>query len=294
MAALAGAISLPAAWAPPVARCQALPPQGEVRTLSRAETQRSVPSESCLAETVCAFKNSPRWRKAHWTPAFCRTVARGILESSKLHDLQPGLLLAVMINESDLNEAAVNVSDHNDGLLAKDSGLMGIRCLVDSAGRCTNGGVRGMPWKKLMDPLTNIETGARELARWRNGAATTKVTTRVRGTDGRIRTVSKSVPCAHKTHAYWAHYNHGPRYLDHGPARHYPHRIAVLYHALAESMNVEAPELRSMAITVRDPGTRPRTFDRPVEERYRRLCDRIRDSGASCGKIAAVAPPALN
>ena len=47
--------------------------------------------------------------------------------------------------------------------------------------------------------------------------------------------VTKDVPCTHANHAFWAHYNHGPRYIDHGPARHYPHRVAVIDHALASA-----------------------------------------------------------
>jgi hypothetical protein len=97
--------------------------------------------------------------------------------------------------------------------------------------------------------------------------------------------VTREVPCDHKNHGFWAHYNHGPRYIDKGYARHYPHRIAVLDHALAQVMNVPAPELTSGHITMRDPGKRERTPDRPLEPRFKKLCDQIRSS-ASCSALA--------
>ena len=83
-------------------------------------------------------------------------------------------------------------------------------------------------------------------------------------------------------HAYWAHYNHGPHYIDHGPARHYPHHIGVLYYALARTMGVDTTEVTTTRLTVNDPGRRPRTFDHPVEVRYQKLCQAIRDSKSAC------------
>ena len=104
--------------------------------------------------------------------------------------------------------------------------------------------------------------------------------------DGKREQVTKDVPCRHKNHGFWAHYNHGPRYIDKGYARHYPHRIAVLDHALAQVMNVPAPELTSGAITIQDPGKRARTADRPMEPRYKKLCDQILTSHATCSAVA--------
>ena len=68
-----------------------------------------------------------------------------------------------MVNESDMNERAVRATFHGK-VYAKDGGLMAIRCIVDEKDHCTNGNDEGMPWKDLMDPVTNIELGARELA----------------------------------------------------------------------------------------------------------------------------------
>ncbi|HEY5282130.1 MAG TPA: transglycosylase SLT domain-containing protein [Polyangia bacterium] len=237
---------------------------------------------SCLATTICEVKDRVRWRTAAWKPAFCEKIATAVLESSKRYAIPPSLILAVMINESDMNEKAFRTTAKNGSVYAKDGGLMGIRCIVDKQGRCTNGHVRGMAWTQVMDPVTNVDAGARELAHWRDGGGITNVTVRTRDSHGVLRTVEKHVPCAHKTHAYWAHYNHGPRYIDRGPARHYPHRIAVLYYALARAMNVDTSSLTSMRLTVNDPGKRPRTADHPVEARYQKLCQAIRDVGPVC------------
>ena len=66
-----------------------------------------------------------------------------------------------------------------------------------------------------MDPVTNIELGARELAYWRDGGGVTSKTIAARR-QGHLQHVTKNVPCHHKTHAWWAHYNHGPRYIEKG------------------------------------------------------------------------------
>jgi hypothetical protein len=253
---------------------------------SKAEPSR--PRESCLAETICALKNRVRWHVAPWTPSYCKLIAKGVLSSAAKYDLSPALLMAIMLNESDLDEKAVATHVQGQNRRAKDSGLMGIRCIVDDKGKCTNGNVRGLAWKTVMDPLKNIELGARELSLYRDGiGSVTKVTVRKRDRSGHVVEKTKFVRCQHKTHAYWAHYNHGPRYIDHGFPRHYPHRVAVLYSALAKALEIPAPELQSMRITVKDPGMRPRTVDRPVELRYRVLCEKIRSLGQSCGSNVA-------
>ncbi len=240
------------------------------------------PSASCLATTICEVKDRVRWRTPAWRPEYCSQIANAVLDSSKRYALSPSLILAVMINESDMNEKAFRITLKSGRLYAKDGGLMGIRCIVDKHGHCTNGNVRGMAWSEVMDPVTNIDIGARELAHWRDGGGITDVTIRLRDSHGVLRTKLKHVPCTHKTHAYWAHYNHGPRYIDRGPARHYPHRIAVLYYALSRLMNMDTSELTSMRLTVIDPGKRPRTADRPVEARYIKLCQAIRGVGPVC------------
>ena len=286
VAVFAGAMAFPAALP---AR---MVPRTEIHTPaagSSEQPERGMPTQDCLANTICAVKDRVRWRVPAWKPEFCQKIAHSVLESAERYHVPPALILAVMINESDMNEATFRTTVRNRAIYAKDGGLMGIRCIVDKQGRCSNGHVRGMAWKNVMDPATNIALGARELAHSRDGAGVTKVTVRTRDDKGRLVVRQKLVPCAHKTHAYWAHYNHGPHYIDHGPARHYPHHIGVLYYALARTMGVDTTEVTTTRLTVNDPGRRPRTFDHPVEARYQKLCQAIRDSKSACTSVTTAA-----
>jgi hypothetical protein len=250
-----------------------------------AISSEAAPAPACLAQTICAVKERIRWQTPAWTHAQCRRIADAVNDSAKRHDLSPSLLLAVMVNESDMNETSARAYTRDGKIYAKDGGLMAIRCMPDDKERCTNGNVRGVAWKDLMDPVKNIELGARELAHWREGGGVTRKTIVKLDGDGRRYQVTKNVPCQHKTHGWWAHYNHGPRYIDKGYARHYPHRVAVLDHAFATVMNVPTPELESGRITIHDPGKRERTADRPLEPRFKKLCEQIRSSGA-CSALA--------
>jgi hypothetical protein len=281
LAAFAGMMAFPLAM--PAHDAQREMPH-ETKAAVAAAT--GLPSESCLAATLCEVKDRVRWRTPAWKPAFCEKIAHAVVDSSERFHISPALLVAVMINESDMNEKAFRTTMKGRNVYAKDGGLMGIRCVVDKRGRCMNGNVRGRSFADVMDPVTNIALGARELAHWRDGGGVTSVTIRTRDRDGHLRTKQKIVPCAHRTHAYWAHYNHGPRYIDHGPARHYPHRIAVLYYALARAMNVDASILSSTHLTITDPGRRKRTADRPVEARYQKLCQVIRNVTPDCQEPA--------
>ena len=248
-------------------------------------TVPNVVAESCLAQTICAVKERIRWQTPAWTPSQCRKIADAVSASAKRHDLSPTLLLAIMVNESDMNEKSARTYTRDGKIYAKDGGLMAIRCMLDDKERCTNGNVRGVAWKDLMDPVKNIELGARELAHWREGGGVTSTTIVKLDSDGHRYKVTKNVPCQHKTHGWWAHYNHGPRYIDKGYARHYPHRIAVLDHAFASVMNAPTPELEAGRITIHDPGKRERTADRPLEPRFKKLCEQIRSSG-TCSPLA--------
>jgi hypothetical protein len=256
-------------------------------SVSEGETDAGgeVHASGCLAQTICAVKEKIRWQTPAWTPSQCGRIADAVATSAKRHHLSPTLMLAIMVNESDMNEKAARVYTRDGKVNAKDGGLMAIRCLLDDRDRCTNGNVRGVAWKELMDPATNIELGARELAHWRDGGGVmTKTITKLDADGHRVR-VDKEVPCDHKTHAWWAHYNHGPRYIAKGYPRHYPHRIAVLDHAFATVMNMPAPELTAGRITIHDPGKRERTVDRPLEPRYKKLYAQIL-SGGTCSAIA--------
>lgn len=245
-------------------------------------TNDESPSAACLATTICEVKDRVRWRTPAWKPQFCRTIANAVLASAAKYDVPPSLILAVMINESDMSERSFRATMKSGKLYARDGGLMGIRCIVDKRNRCINGNVRGTAWTDVMDPVKNIDIGAHELSHWAHGGGVTSKTVRTRDRQGVLRTKQRQVPCTHRTHAYWAHYNHGPRYIDRGPARHYPHRVAVLYYALARAMNIDTSALTSMHLTVKDPGKRARTADRPVEPRHQKLCQTIRELGPVC------------
>lgn len=246
----------------------------------------------CLARTICEVKGKIRWGTPAWTPEQCERIGRAVLEASEKYDLSPTLLLGVMINESDMNEKAARVTRRNNVVYAKDSGLMALRCVLDGRDRCINNNLRGLKWSQVMDPATNIALGARELAHWRDDAYVRK-TVKVRDKMGKVRPVYKNVPCPHKDHGFWAHYNHGPRYIDRGSPRHYPHHVAVLDHALASVLNVDPPELHQARITVRDPGRPQRTADHPLEARYRRLCSII-SSVRACSPLATKGPAAMS
>jgi hypothetical protein len=285
-------LALPPAPPPPPAENTSAEPTPASESAAPAVTQapaassdEQAPADSCLTKTICSVKEKIRWQTPAWTPSQCRRVADAVATSAKKHDLSPTLLLAIMINESDMNENAARVYTRAGKVYAKDGGLMAIRCILDRHDRCTNGNVRGMPWKKVMDPVTNIELGARELAHYRDGGGVASTTIVKRDRAGHLTRVTRDVPCQHKTHAYWAHYNHGPRYIDRGYPRHYPHRIAVIDHALATIMNVPAPELTDGRITIHDPGKRERTPDRPIEARYKKLTNQILSSG-TCSALA--------
>jgi hypothetical protein len=245
------------------------------------------PSESCLASTICEVKERVRWRTPAWKPNFCRAVAHAVLKAAEQYRLPPALILAVMINESDLNENAVETTYKNGRIYAKDGGLMGIHCVLDQKGRCLNPNPHGLPWQHVMSPVSNIDLGARELAYWRDVGGVEKSYHVWRDRHGMLHTEERLIRCRHKDHAFWAHYNHGERYLDHGRARHYPHRVAVLYYALLQAMSLDSKPLTSIVLTVKDHGQRARTADRPVELRYRKLCQSIRQAGPHCGTIAA-------
>jgi hypothetical protein len=189
---------------------------------TQSETEPDPQADSCLVKTICSVKQTIRWQTPAWNPSQCQRIANAVSSSAKRHGLSPTLLLAVMINESDMNEKATRVYLREGKIYAKDGGLMAIRCIVDKKDHCVNGNVRGMAWKDIMDPVTNIEVGARELAYWRDGGGVSRTVVHRRDSEGHMQEMTKNVPCHHLTHAWWAHYNHGPRYIDKGYPRHYP------------------------------------------------------------------------
>jgi soluble lytic murein transglycosylase-like protein len=280
----AAAIALPPAPAPAPAPVAAAPPET---------------TPACLAATLCALQDEVRWRTPAWSPSTCRRTADAVLSAARKYDLSPALIVAVMLNESDLDEKA-SIPYYRDGeLYAKDGGLMGVRCVfqgsphpalsqgervkdTERSPRCDNGHVQGLSFRAIMDPVKNVELGAKALAYFRDKGGVEKKVVRERNAQGKLVKRTKNVRCKHRDHAWWAHYNHGSFYIKKGYARHYPHRVAVLYSRLSRVLGVPAPELTSGRITMRDPGRRARTIDRPVESRYRVLYDKIGRVGGAC------------
>jgi len=259
------------------------------KTAAPSEMVRpTVFDESCFSETVCRLKEKLRWQKPAWDNDFCREIAHTFVEAAEEFELSPALLLAIAINESDLDENAESPTVRGDSVYAKDGGLMGIRCILDNKGHCTNGHVKGRAWSSIMSPQANIELGARELAHFRDGGGIERVEKRVRGRDGKISSVVHKNHCRHKTHAYWAHYNHGPIYRSEGYARHYPHRVAVVYYALLKAIGMPIPSELKGRLTISDKGMRQRTADHPVEQRFKHLVEIIDSTPRSCSSLATL------
>jgi len=146
-------------------------------------------SEPCLAQTICAVKERIRWQTPAWTPSQCRNIADAVNESAKRHDLSPSLLLAVMVNESDMNEKAARTYTRDGKIYAKDGGLMAIRCLLDDKEKCTNGNVRGVAQK----PCQHVRIGR---SRHRTGGAARRPAAYDPGRSGAHGVTSRSRPPA--------------------------------------------------------------------------------------------------
>jgi hypothetical protein len=303
---------------------------------SRSSPLRGSPSESkappaqVRAETfaasddgrfICmlrAFQDAIRWpRKSGktvsgkhvtevpaWSQEKGEKIGSAFIAAGRRHGFRPGFLVSFAVNESDLKENAVRETRTKDGRVAKDSGLMAVRCILSTEKRwwkddrvlrsqepganfrwaCTNAPVRGMTIDEILEPERNIEIAAAELARLRDKGVPL-LTTRIEKVHGKPKLVREVYNCPHKNHPAWAHYNWGTRTIETGPARHYPHRVAVLAHAIAEAMDTDAPELVGIRF-VQDKGSKPRRVDKPVGERQRRLFGLILSCQGHCERFA--------
>jgi hypothetical protein len=122
-------------------------------------------AEPVSAATVCRVQNALRWSLPAWKQKRCQEVAAAL---SVLPE--PVTMLAVMANESGMNEKAIRWA----GPRTCDVGATGIRCVLGDDGKCNNGPARGYTIAQLMDPVTNVRIahvlatikGARWLHRW--------------------------------------------------------------------------------------------------------------------------------
>lgn len=109
------------------------------------------------AHLLCQIKAAIRWRDRAWSPAECERIATALNETTT-----PPQFLAMAINESDLRERAQRITVLADGRLARDLGLLAVRCVTDPEAqerdRCTNGAARGLYAHQLLDPGINVRT----------------------------------------------------------------------------------------------------------------------------------------
>ena len=117
VAVFAGAMAFPAALP---AR---MVPRTEIHTpaVASSSPERGMPTEDCLSNTICAVKDRVRWRVSAWKPAFCQKIAHAVLESAERYQIPPALILAVMINESDMNEVTFRTTVRNRAIYAAAS-----------------------------------------------------------------------------------------------------------------------------------------------------------------------------
>lgn len=235
-----------------------------------------VPDRSCFIETACKIQSKVAPRKKVWTDEQCESIAGAFYDIGEEVGISPELLLAVSINESDLN-AKSRLSYERDGKIwAVDVGLMGIRCVLGKSQRCININGQRVTLTQLQDPKENIRLGAEMLKRLR---------------DERVVYVSggRKETCAHKKHAWWAHYNWGHRVFHVGKHRHYPHRVGTLFHAVTKALGSKPVELQTVGqVSVKDPGRLPRQIDRPVGRRYKELVSVIHGCSGVCGPKTVV------
>ena len=132
-------------------------------------------ADACLASTLCALKDEVRWRtpglEPQPVPAHRRRRAVGGRAARPVPRARSSPSCSTRATSTTRRSSAY---DRDGVIYAKDGGLMGIRCVFDERGRCKNGFVKGMTFKNIMDPVTNIALGARELAYYRNGGGVEK------------------------------------------------------------------------------------------------------------------------
>jgi hypothetical protein len=245
--------------------------------------QGATPEPDCFGNLVCAVKEKIRWRTPAWSQTTCQNVAEAIQLSASKYGVNRELVLAMAMNESNLDETASRPYYRDGQLYAQDSGLMQVRCVIGSKGTCINGVARGLTLKQVMNPTTNIELGVHELAMWRDGAAKVRSVVKV---GGRPKLVTEV--CSHRDHAWWAHYNWGPKVIDTIPARHYPHRVAVLYAALVKTQHQDLPAELMGPISLSGKREKPRTIHKPVGVRQVQLVASIHACSGPCGQLAGI------
>lgn len=118
---------------------------------------------------LCRVQAAIRFRAPAWTAGECDRIAAALAVTPA-----PRTFAALAITESDLRPRAI--AWH--GQRVADVGLLGIRCLLDNAGKtCANGAAAGYTIEQLRDAEVNIAVGTvlwsnngGRLARWNAGS----------------------------------------------------------------------------------------------------------------------------
>lgn len=221
----------------------------------------------CFVENLCALKEAVRWKTPKWEQPMCNRVGNAIIAEERNTGIPKDFILSVMLHESDLNEKAVRPATRKGKLVAKDGGLMGLRCSVgNDEETCINYGGR-IKASDLLVPEINIRLGVKKLLSIRDTYA-----------------------CTHIDHPWFAHYNWGGKVFRTGVPRSYPQRIAVLWKAIADTLGVHRPEIAKLRF-VQVAGKKPVTINTPVGARHVTLIAKIRTCfKRTCGgdEVAAV------
>jgi len=111
--------------------------------------------ETVSPALVCEVQDAIRFREAAWTPAKCERVADAVNATASPMDVA-----GICVNESDMRERVIAWHGPN----VADVGIMGVRCILGTDHRCTNGPAKGFTIAQLQKAETNIRVGAAILA----------------------------------------------------------------------------------------------------------------------------------
>jgi hypothetical protein len=115
-------------------------------------------------ELVCKVQHAIRWKDEPWTEKQCLARSMDFGEAADTWNLSPATLLALGVNEADLRTSEC----HRVGR-GLDCGILGVRCVLGSSGKCVNRPVRGLTPATLLKPSVNIQKGAEILATLHGG-----------------------------------------------------------------------------------------------------------------------------
>ena len=126
-------------------------------TLASISNTQSEKAQSFFPETtidpklICRVQHTIRWLDQPWTDEQCLARAINFSVEADRWNLDSTKLFSMAINESDLRTNICRKS--GNGL---DCGLLGVRCVTGSDGRCKNKPVKGLLPVQLLQPSRNI------------------------------------------------------------------------------------------------------------------------------------------